>query len=377
MPKRRRGRGEGSITRRQDGLYQASVSLGKNPDGTRHREYVYGRTKQEILGKLQDLRQHQQPVQQASSILFSEYAAQWLEMMRASLSPGSLRRYRFHVAHLIRHLGQDQIATITPLRIERLYGQLARAGCSAAEISVCGRLLGSILRAAKRCGLCTESPVADVPRPKVVRRQITPYTVEQVTTLLETARADRYFAVYVLAIDSGMRIGELLALAWESLDWERGTVRIECTLTEGERGLVATSVKTRKSRRTVRLSQATMDVLAEHRREAMRTGRIAAPVFCNRKGGYLWPGHFYRRVFCRLLRRAGLPLIHFHDLRHTCATLLLVLGEKTLVVSERLGHSRPSITTDVYQHLMEGMQDSAADKMQQVLEQVLKPRLAE
>ena len=367
MPKRRRGRGEGSITRRKDGLYQASVSLGKNPDGTRHREFCYGRTKAEVLGKLQDLRQTKQPVPRASSILFSEYAAQWLEMMRASLSPGSLRRYRLHVAHLVKHLGQEPIATLTPLRVERLYGQLARAGCSAAEISVCGRLLGSILRAARHLGLAAENPVAGVPRPKVTRRQITPYTLEQVATLLLIARDDRYFAAYVLAIDSGMRIGELLALAWDAIDWERATVRIECTLTAGERGLVATPVKTRKSRRTVRLSQATMDVLAEHRREAMRIGQIAAPVFHNSKGGYLWPGHFYRRVFRRLLRKAGLPLIHFHDLRHTCATLLLVLGEKTLVVSERLGHSRPSITTDVYQHLLEGMQDSAADKMQQIL----------
>jgi len=369
---RRRGRGEGSITRRKDGLYQASVSLGRRPDGSRHREFVYARSKAEVIEKLQELRKgssvaapaHQPPR------LVEEFLLQWLDQ-QSQVCQATRQRYRQHLAHLIRHLGQEFVAALTSERVARLYTQMAQTGCSAQEIGDCSRLLGTACKSAVRQHLLIQNPVPDVPRPKVVRREVRPFTLEQVALFLAAARDLPLFALYVLAIDSGMREGEMLALEWEDFDWQRGTVRVERTFTRDGHRILISPGKTKRSRRVICLSRTTLEVLDQHRQTQLRQGLIHAHVFCNRRGGYIWPEHLRERLFKPLLRRAGLPVIHFHDLRHTCATLLLLMGEKTLVVSERLGHSKPSITADVYQHLLEGMQEGAAQRMQQIMDAAL------
>jgi len=107
--------------------------------------------------------------------------------------------------------------------------------------------------------------------------------------------------------------------------------------------------------------------ISKHRAAMLAEGNIAGPVFCDTAGGWLRKGNVYRRSFCSLVKSAKVPVIRFHDLRHTCASLLLQAGENVKVVSERLGHARIQITLDYYAHVLPGMQKGAADKMQKLL----------
>jgi integrase len=114
-----------------------------------------------------------------------------------------------------------------------------------------------------------------------------------------------------------------------------------------------------------------MTALADHRKAALAAGLYNAdgPVFCNPTGGWLRKSAVRHRHFRPILKRAGLPMIRPYDSRHTSATLLLVAGEDAKVVSERLGHSRAAITQDVYQHVLPGMQERAANKLDAIFQQ--------
>jgi integrase len=174
-----------------------------------------------------------------------------------------------------------------------------------------------------------------------------------------------------LAVTAGLRRGELLGLAWKDVDFERGTLQVRRTLQKGEMLLP----KTPKSRRQIRLTRRAVDALRRHWRNqqterAQRDGswREHGLVFPNRVGNPTDGDNLCSRHFRPLLRRAGLPQVRFHDLRHTCATLLLTKGVHPKVVSEMLGHATISITLDTYSHVIPGLGDAAADAMDDALD---------
>jgi integrase len=190
----------------------------------------------------------------------------------------------------------------------------------------------------------------------------------------QAARGDRLEAIYVLALNTGMRGGELLALKWDDVDLERSLVRVRCTLTRSDKGFVFGSPKTKKSRRTIRLTAGAVQALRGHLsrqlEEMEQTGSLYEPgrlIFATEMGTFINPSNLRNRSFKRLLRRAGLRPIRFHDLRHTCATLLLCKNVNPKVVSEMLGHSSISITLDIYSHLLPDMQKSAVRALEDTL----------
>jgi integrase len=189
---------------------------------------------------------------------------------------------------------------------------------------------------------------------------------------------NRYSALYVVAVTAGLRQGELLGLPWEDIDLEGDTLRVRRTLQPAgfPKGAPArlTPPKTKKSVRTVRLPRRAVEALLSHAelQEAERAAssgswRDRGFVFPNTSGGPTDYTNLVPRHFKPLLKRAGLPNIRFHDLRHTCATLLLAKGVHPKIVSEMLGHSSVSITLDNYSHVIPGLGDAAAGAMDEVL----------
>jgi hypothetical protein len=186
---------------------------------------------------------------------------------------------------------------------------------------------------------------------------------------------DRLEAVYVLAVGTGMRQGDLLGLKWEDVDLEAGTVQVRRTLSTATGGGFSFGApKTAKSRRSVKLPGAAISALKKHRRaqleERMRLAGLFADhglVFASRVGTPVSRQDLVTRSFKPLLRRAGLPDVRFHDLRHTCATLLLGRGVHAKLVQELLGHSTISVTLDTYSHVLPGMSDAAAGAMDEAL----------
>jgi integrase len=201
-----------------------------------------------------------------------------------------------------------------------------------------------------------------------------PLSAEEVRRLLAAATDDRLEALWVLAVHTGMRQGELLALKWTDVDLEAGKIRVRRTLTRESGHYTLGEPKTKKSRRTVKLTGAATEVLRSHLSRQMadmdQLGdlyRDQGLVFTTDSGAPLNPSNVRNRNLRRLTRKAELPEIRFHDLRHTCATLLLSRNVHQKIVQEMLGHSTVAITLDTYSHVLPGMGDQAATAMEDAL----------
>ena len=195
-------------------------------------------------------------------------------------------------------------------------------------------------------------------------------------TFLDIASGDRLEALYVLALTTGMRQGELLGLRWRHIDLGGKTVRVSGALQRTAEGFVIAKPKTTRSRRQVALTSSAVNSLTRHRvaqtEERLRLGAAWQDldlVFANEVGGFIAEWNLRRQSFLPLLRKAGLPVIRFHDLRHTAATLMLGRGVHPKVVAEMLGHSQISITLDLYRHVTPTMQQQATEALDAVLGQ--------
>jgi integrase len=209
--------------------------------------------------------------------------------------------------------------------------------------------------------------------------EIKPLNRGECAAFLEASRGERLEALYVLAVHCGLREGELLALRWGDTDLEatKPALLVRRTLTRGEDGrgwVVGGSTKSGKGRR-VRLTQRTVAALKQHRKrqleERMRLAGLwqdRGLVFPNELGSLFNPSNLRNRSFKRIKARSGVREdLRFHDLRHTCATLLLSEGVNVKVVSELLGHASVTITLNTYAHVLPDMQDSAAEAMEEAL----------
>ncbi len=180
---------------------------------------------------------------------------------------------------------------------------------------------------------------------------------------LKAAKAHRLYALYAVAVGTGMRQGELFGLQWADIDFEGCSLSVNRSLEEIKGKLRLKEPKTGKGRR-IDLPAFVVAALNEHRAVMLSEGNITGPVFCDHAGGFLRKSNVCRRSFAPIVKAAGVPVIRFHDMRHTHASALLMAGENVKVVSERLGHARIQVTLDTYAHVMPTMQKGAADKVQ-------------
>jgi integrase len=371
---KRRGRGEGSIEQLPSGRFRVVLPLEKGPGGERRKLTGTFDTKREAL----DWRDEQQELKRRSitpgggRMTVAAWLGQWLDSVKSSVAPNSWEFYAYHVrAALAPQLGRVRLGELTATRVEKMYADLLAGGASADAARKAGTVLGVALQKAVRDRLIPFNPAsrrsgATKPAPThATGDTIRALTPDEVGRLLAAARGDRLYALYVLWLDSGAREGELFGLDWGDVDWPGGAVRIVRSLEEIKGKLRVKDVKTKGSRRRVALSPFTMDALNEHRRAMLAEGhyRPDAPVFCDSKGGRLRKSNFQRRSFDKVLRRACLPHMRPYDLRHSSASLLLLANEPAKVVSERLGHSTVTLTLNTYSHVLPGMQERAAAKL--------------
>jgi integrase len=367
--RKRRGRGEGGVYQRADGRWTASLSLGLDQRGKRKRRVVYGESKADVQAKLRALYNKADAPRELERLTVEQYLAKWLELVKPTVEHGTYMPYKRHCEnHINPVIGTLKLTKLARFHIEELYGALAKNGVSAAMQRKIGTTLTIALGAAVDKDLLTFNPATRVRKPKATKPEIRPLDADQVATLLDAAKQDRLLAFYCLALDSGCRPGELLALEWPDLDFDRGRVTIKKSLAvDAENKLRVKDCKTKKGRRQLRLSSFTVAALHEHRKAMLAEGHAGGPVFCSATGGYTDLSNLHHNSFKPLLKRAGLPNIRLYDLRHTCATLLLMAGENIKVVSERLGHASVVLTLDVYSHVLPGMQEQAAAKMEAIL----------
>jgi integrase len=368
----RSGNGEGTIRKRADGRWETRVVLA---DGTR--KSFYGKTRHEVV------RLRQQAIQrrdQGMAILddqqtVAEYSRLWIRAERHRVKWGSWLKYEREVRlRIIPGLGKVILSKLSAQQVERFCTRELEHGASPLTVRYCRKVLYAAFQDALRLGLVYRNVAALVDPPRKGKRQMAVYTEEQSRTLLDSVMGDRLEALCVLALATGMREGELLALTWDDVDIERAVARVHATLQRTPDGLKREEAKTDHSERSVALSRAAVDALQGHRlrqaEERLRLGEAWTSlnlVFPNTIGGPIIAQHFRDRWWYPLLERAGLPRIRFHDLRHTAATLLLARGINVKVVSEMLGHSNIAITLAIYGHVLPHMQQHAAQQMDEII----------
>jgi integrase len=230
------------------------------------------------------------------------------------------------------------------------------------------------LEDAERLGLVQRNVSKHVRAARRDTAEIQTMTEEQANQFLAVAKDDRFYALYVLALMTGMREGELLGLRWSDVNLKTGSLQVSVAVQEADRGFILAEPKTAYSKRRITLPSTAVEALRQHRskqdEERLKAGEMwnAAPglVFANIHGGLMATQSLTKRGFKKLLAQAGLPDLHFHCLRHTAATLLLSRGVHVKVVSEMLGHADITITLRTYAHVTPTMQQAAADEMEKV-----------
>ena len=374
MPAHRRGHGEGSIYQRGDGRWAAAISLGNG-----HRKALYGRTRQEVASKLARALRTQQDGLPLSSerLTVAAFAGEWLESIRASVRYKTWQQYEGLVrVHVLPNLGRVSLAKLQPSHLQRLYAGRLEAGASPKTVRNIHGTVHAMLAKAVRWGVVAQNAASLADPPRVPRRDLQMLTQQQVRAFLDAARGHRFEALFVLALTTGARSGELRGLTWNTVDLARGEMRIHSSLQETPDGLRLVEPKTTRSRRTVALGATAVEALRRHRsgqtEEALRLGPAWTNnlnlVFTNTVGQPLDRTNLLRREFRPLLRLAGLPArLRFHDLRHVAASFALSRGLPVTLVSEMLGHSQTSTTLDVYGHAIPATQRQVADALDAVV----------
>lgn len=374
---RRRGHGEGTIYLRKDGRWEARLTVAPG-----ERKSYLAKTRAEALAKMQgaqrDLHDGIHPVDERT--MLAQYLTGWLEAVKPTVTLDSWLVYASHVRrHIAPEIGQVRLARLTGHDLQRLYSRLIDGGLSSSSVRDIHGVLRHALGDAERLALVPRNVAASASAPRRQHVEIQPLTREQACVLLEASAADehRLHALWTLALATGMRQGELLALEWRAVDLAAGLVHVHGTLKRRPKaygGYVVKEPKTKRSRRTVRIPPNVVEALRAHKARQAR-GRLAMGpawhdeldlVFANEVGYYLSNDSVYR-WFLRLLKRAALPKIRFHDLRHTFATLALAVGVNVKVVSEILGHSTIAMTLEIYGHVLPNMQEHAVAAMGDVL----------
>ena len=372
----RRGPHEGSIHQRKDGRWVGSVHLGYAP-GKRVRKHVFGKTRAEVVAKMRPLlkaRDEQRPIPD-QRLKLGPFLHTWLEdVARPRIRVTTYPSYRSIVElHLVPGLGRIGVAKLTPTDVQAFLNAKHAGGLSPRRVQYIHAILRRALVTAERWGLVSRNVATLVDAPRVPKREISPLTPDEARRLIIAAADDRYRALWIAALGTGLRQGELLGLRWRDMDLDGRRLRVRHTLARVDGKLTLLEPKTERSRRTLVLPGVVVDALRGHATRQKMERLIAGPLWVD-------SGHVFAttigtpieaaavtRAFRRALERAALPRSRFHDLRHAAATFLLAQGFTLEDVKNLLGHSSITLTSNTYGHVLEQRQEQVASGMDAVL----------
>ncbi|PPF29923.1 site-specific integrase [Rathayibacter tritici] len=374
----KRANGEGSVYQRKDGRWTGATYV-LQPDGGRRRRQVYGTTRAEVSSQLADLKSKTDRGIPASisSWTVESYAAHWLaNTAHGSLKPSTVANYTWMMRkHVVPAVGRHRLDNLTPAHVRELHTKVAASGVSSRTVQLAHAVLRTMLSEAMREQLVARNVATLVRTPRVERTDVSPWTPQEAALFLETNRSDPHHSLYLAALALGMRKGELLGLRWSDVDLDARELRVRQTVQRlgAGQGMVIGTPKTNRSRRTIPLPQLAVDALTARRRAQLVDQQLMGErwtelglVFTTSIGTIIEPTNL-RRSFDAAIAKAGVRRIRFHDLRHTCASLLLAEGVPMRVVMEILGHSAMAITSDIYAHVMPSALTNAATAIDSAL----------
>jgi integrase len=336
----RRVKGEGSLFYREDrNRWVAQIKLENGRLKTRS-----AMTQREAAAQLKNM---QRELEQGTMVASSrqntgQFLEHWLERIhKPTIRESSYIRYRSILKqHLLPALGSIQLQKLTPEHIETLYERKQKEGLSARTIRTLHAVLHRALETAVRRRYIARNVCDDVSLPRLSRHEIRPLTGEQAHRLLAAAQGHRLECLLMVALATGMRRGELLALCWKDIDCEQRRLSIRHTVNRFEwRGYIKTEPKTQSSRRSIILPSFVIEALKQHRVRQVEARLKAGTaweehdlVFCNTYGRYMDPASL-RRLFKGLLKQAGLPDMRFHDVRRFGDCNIALKGQKVRAIT--------------------------------------------
>lgn len=377
--KKAQPRRSGYIKKKREGLFLVSIFLGRDANGKRR--YVA----KQIRGTIKDaqkylnaaLREKDQGIfVEPTALTVNDYLNKWLE---AAARPRVSRRTADGYAGLLERyirgpLGRGRLDKLQPLDIQKVYGEMQARGLSARVVRHTHSALHNALKQACKWGLMARNPSDLVELPKVPHKERRVLSPDEATSFLEAADLMPHGLIFEFALLTGMRPEEYLAIQWTDVDMTSGAAQIKRALVWHKKCWAFEEPKTARSRRTVFLPAPLLNKLAAHKRK-QAAARLQAGaswhahdlLFCSELGTPLQIPNLTYRYFRPILEKAELPRIRLYDLRHTCATLLLIAEENPKVVSERLGHSTIVLTLDTYSHVIPTMQRQATARLEKML----------
>lgn len=314
-----------------------------------------------------------------SKTTVDEYLDRWLEISaKPRLHSRTYGDYTEYLQRYVRaKIGNLKLTKLKPLEIQAVYTAMLEKGLSPRTVRYAHSILSSSLKQAVKWQILPMNPATMVDLPKSQRKEMKTLSPEEAHRFLDAAADDKWFIIFSIAISTGMRPEEYLGLQWKNVDLVKKRVVVERVLVWNRRGggWSLQEPKTSHSRRTIPLPTTVIEDLKRHRKEQlearMKLGQAYQNndfVFATEIGTPILPSNLTRRHFKPTLKKAELPNnIRMYDLRHTCATLLLAEGENPKIVSERLGHASVVLTLDTYSHVLPSMQQSATDKLENLL----------
>jgi integrase len=335
------------------------------PDGKRRTRYVtfrgtYKEAKRELTRLLSSADAGTLP--DPSNLTVAGYLSVWLDHA-TGLAPKTLERYRELAQHqIVPALGAVPLQKLKPQQVQAWHAKLLKSGLTARTVGHAHRVLNLAIKNALANGLLARNVASVHKPPKVEEQEIEILTPEQITEVRAKLQGHTLLPIVELALATGLRRGELLALRWGDIDLDAGTLCVEHSVEETNVGLRLKSPKTRRGRRKIGLAPETVGMLRAHKakqleiRFAVKLGNVGSEtlVFSTVEGDLISP-HSITRAWGRIRRAKKLPKVSFHSFRHTHASMLIANGTVDILsISRRLGHSKASVTLDVYGHLLPG-----------------------
>ncbi len=364
----RRGHGDGTIFQRKNGTWVAEISLGPGAG----RRTFYGKQRREVQERLTAaLREHQLGLSaKGKRVTTGQALTTWLDQIaRPKVRPSTFTRYRGLVElHLVPSIGRIPLEKLTPRDVQAMLNAKAAGGMAPRSVHHLRAVLRTALNQAVRWGDVPRNVAALTDPPRVEEKPVAVLDAAQAAQLLAAVAGEPLEALYTVALALGLRQGEALALRWQDIDLEGRQLHVRHGLQRIDGKLQLVETKTARSGRSITMPAAVVAALRQHQlRQVKADLRIDGGfVFAHSDGSPL-DGSVVTHQFQKLLKRAGMPRMRFHDLRHGCASLLLAQGISARVVMETLGHSTITTTMNIYGHVMPSLRQEAADAMDRVL----------
>ena len=381
---KRRANGEGSIRKRKDGRWEGRYTAGRDPEtGKAITKNVLAKTQKECKEKLQKAIEDTAGLDLAKAGQYT--VGQWLDVWfenyaKLKVRPSSHQTYRGYIDnHIKPNIGHIPLSKSTSLDLQKLYKKLLSGGrvkrieakrqskgLSAKTVWNLNQVISSAMDFAIAQKLILTNPTDGCALPRLEHREMKTLPAEQLASFLQEARVSGVFELYYTELATGLRRGELLGLKWEDLDLVRGEMRVRRQVARINGEVVEAPLKTKNAYRTLPLSEDTVGILKIQKQKAGGNPWV----FPSPTGGPISPDSVLHMLH-RVLKRAGLPQVRFHDLRHTFATLALQNGVDIKTVSGMLGHFSAGFTLDTYAHVTTAAQREAARTMSGVLGKIV------